>query len=195
MSMPGMMDTILNLGLNDETAEGMIKLTKNDRFVWDAYRRLLQLFGKVALKVEDAKFDAVFDAKKQESGVKHDTELSAESLKSICDKFKKIIKAETGKDFPQDPMEQLTIAIKAVFESWMGKRAVDYRRQFHITPDMADGTAVNICTMVFGNMGEDSATGVAFTRNPGTGENRIYGEFLVNAQGEDVVAGVRTPCP
>ena len=193
MSMPGMMDTILNLGLNDETAQGMIEMTKNERFVWDAYRRLLQLFGKVGLKIDDAPFDEAMDEVKRKCGAKQDTDLSAENLKAICDKFKKIIKDATGKPFPQDPLEQLTVAISAVFDSWMGKRAVDYRRQFHITSDMADGTAVNICTMVFGNMGDDSATGVAFTRNPGTGDNRLYGEFLVNAQGEDVVAGVRTP--
>ena len=191
--MPGMMDTILNLGLNDETAQGMIEMTKNERFVWDAYRRLLQLFGKVGLKIDDAPFDEAMDEVKRKCGAKQDTDLSAENLKAICDKFKKIIKDATGKPFPQDPLEQLTVAISAVFDSWMGKRAVDYRRQFHITSDMADGTAVNICTMVFGNMGDDSATGVAFTRNPGTGDNRLYGEFLVNAQGEDVVAGVRTP--
>ncbi len=195
LSMPGMMDTILNLGLNDDTAQAMIALTKNERFVWDAYRRLLQLFGKVALKIKDEKFDDYFEKEKHAAGVKQDTELNSESLKKIVEKFKAVIKEETGKEFPQDPMEQLVVAVKAVFGSWMGKRAVDYRRQFSITPDMADGTAVNICSMVFGNMGDDSATGVAFTRNPGTGENRFFGEFLVNAQGEDVVAGVRTPMP
>ncbi len=195
LSMPGMMDTILNLGLNDETARAMIDLTQNPRFVWDAYRRLLQLFGKVGLKVDESKFDQAFEKEKHNAGVKADTELSAQSLQKISEEFKKIIKKETGKDFPQDPMEQLTIAVLAVFDSWMGKRAIDYRRQFNITPEMAEGTAVNICTMVFGNMGDDSATGVAFTRNPGTGENRIYGEFLVNAQGEDVVAGSQDPAP
>ena len=195
MSMPGMMDTILNLGLNDQSVKGLAKLTDNERFAYDAYRRLLQLFGKVGLKLEDEHFDRVFDAEKQRVGVSQDSDLDAESLKGICTAFKKIIKEKTGDKFPQDPRDQLRIAIEAVFASWMGKRAVDYRKQFQITPEMANGTAVNICTMVFGNMGEDSATGVGFTRNPGTGENRLYGEYLINAQGEDVVAGVRTPQP
>jgi pyruvate,orthophosphate dikinase len=195
MSMPGMMDTILNLGLNDATAKGMIELTKNERFVWDAYRRLLQLFGKVGLRVDESLFDKALEEEKHKAKAKFDTDLSAANLKKLCDRFKEIIKKATGKEFPQDPMEQLQIAIVAVFRSWMGKRAVDYRKQFNITPDMADGTAVNICTMVFGNMGDDSGTGVGFTRNPGTGENRLFAEFLVNAQGEDVVAGVRTPKP
>jgi pyruvate,orthophosphate dikinase len=195
MSMPGMMDTILNLGLNDATAKSMIALTSNERFVWDAYRRLLQLFGKVGLQVDESLFEEVFEEEKRKAKAKFDTELSAASLKRVCDRFKEIIKKATGKEFPQDPMEQLSTAIVSVFRSWMGRRAVDYRKQFNITADMADGTAVNVCSMVFGNMGDDSGTGVAFTRNPGTGENQFYGEFLINAQGEDVVSGARTPKP
>jgi pyruvate,orthophosphate dikinase len=195
MSMPGMMDTILNLGLNDETAEGLIKQTGNKRFVYDVYRRLIQLFGAIGLDLEDESFDQIFNKIKKKYKAKDDTELNEKALKETCDEFRKLIQEKTGKPFPQDPYEQLEIAIKAVFKSWMGKRAVDYRREFHITPEMAHGTAINICTMVFGNMGEDSATGVAFTRNPGTGENVLFGEYMINAQGEDVVAGIRTPKP
>ena len=201
LSMPGMMDTILNLGLNDETAKGMIALTQNERFVNDAYRRFLQLFGKIGLGIEpdpatkEDKFDFIFDEVKKKHHATVDTELSAEAMAEVCEKFKDLIKKETGKPFPQDPWAQLVISIDGVFKSWMGKRAVDYRRQFNITPDLANGTAVNICTMVFGNMGNDSATGVGFTRDPGTGENILYGDYLINAQGEDVVAGIRTPRP
>ena len=201
LSMPGMMDTILNLGLNDETAKGMIALTKNERFVQDAYRRFLQLFGKIGLGIEpdpvtkEDKFDKIFDEVKGKYKAHVDTELSAEALAEVVQKFKDLIKSVTGKPFPQDPWAQLFLAMEGVFKSWMGKRAVDYRRQFNITPELAYGTAVNICTMVFGNMGTDSATGVGFTRDPGTGENLLYGDYLINAQGEDVVAGVRTPRP
>jgi pyruvate,orthophosphate dikinase len=195
MSMPGMMDTILNLGLNDETAGGLIKQTKNKRFVYDAYRRLIQLFGSVGLDVAAGYFDQIFNGLKNKNKVKDDTELDEKALMEACNEFRKLIKEKTGKSFPQDPSEQLEIAIEAVLKSWMGKRAVDYRREFQISPDMANGTAVNICTMVFGNMGEDCATGVAFTRNPGTGENLLFGEYMINAQGEDVVAGIRTPKP
>ena len=195
LSMPGMMDTILNLGLNDETAQGMIALTQNDRFVYDAYRRFLQLFGKIGLGVADEFFDKIFEEIKEKYHAHVDTELNARALAEVCDRFKELIKQKTGKPFPQDPWAQLVMAIEGVFKSWTGKRAVDYRRQFNITPDMAYGTAVNICTMVFGNMGTDSATGVGFTRDPGTGENVLYGDYLVNAQGEDVVAGIRTPRP
>jgi pyruvate,orthophosphate dikinase len=201
LSMPGMMDTILNLGLNDETAKGMIALTQNERFVNDAYRRFLQLFGKIGLGIEpdpvtkEDKFDGIFEEVKKKHHATVDTELSAEAMAEVCEKFKDLIKKETGKPFPQDPWAQLVISIDGVFKSWMGKRAVDYRRQFNITPDLANGTAVNICTMVFGNMGNDSATGVGFTRDPGTGENILYGDYLINAQGEDVVAGIRTPRP
>ena len=195
MSMPGMMDTILNLGLNAETLRGEIRQTGDARFGYDAYRRFIQLFGKVAMGVPDEVFDAEFDAVKQAAHVKEDVGLSADDLKEISERFLRVFQEHTGRPFPEDPFEQLEIAIKAVFGSWMGKRAIDYRTQFKITPDMANGTAVNICTMVFGNRGDSSATGVAFTRNPGTGEDKLYGEYLVNAQGEDVVAGIRTPKP
>ncbi|MGO8666529.1 MAG: pyruvate, phosphate dikinase, partial [Desulfobaccales bacterium] len=195
LSMPGMMDTILNLGLNDETAAGMIALTKNERFVQDAYRRFLQLFGKIGLGVADAEFEKIFEDVKEKHKAHVDTELSAEALAEVVQKFKDVIKRITGKPFPQDPWAQLFFAMEGVFKSWTGKRAVDYRRQFNITPDLANGTAVNICTMVFGNMGNDCATGVGFTRDPGTGENLLYGDYLINAQGEDVVAGIRTPRP
>jgi pyruvate,orthophosphate dikinase len=195
MSMPGMMDTILNLGLNNETLQGEIEQTGDARFGYDAYRRFIQLFGKVAMGVSDELFDAEFEAVKQAARVTEDVGLSADDLKVICERFLRVFEDNTGRPFPQDPYEQIEISIKAVFNSWMGKRAVDYRREFNITKDMANGTAVNICTMVFGNRGDDSATGVAFTRNPGTGENRLFGEYLVNAQGEDVVAGIRTPKP
>ncbi len=199
MSMPGMMDTILNLGLNADTLQGLIRQTGNERFGYDAYRRFVQLFGKVALGVPDEEFDAEFEAVKQNAGVKHDVGLSATDLTDIAERFLEVVRRVTGKPFPDDPYEQLEIAIRAVFNSWSGKRAVDYRREFKITPDMANGTAVNVVTMVFGNMGDEgddySATGVGFTRDPGTGENVMFGEYLVNAQGEDVVAGIRTPKP
>ncbi len=195
LSMPGMMDTILNLGLNSETLIGEIKQTGDKRFGYDSYRRFIQLFGKVALGIEDELFDKQFEAVKQKAHVTEDVGLSADNLKEVSERFLRVVAEQTGRPFPEDPYEQLEIAIKAVFRSWMGKRAIDYRREFNITPDMANGTAVNVCTMVFGNRGDDSATGVAFTRNPGTGENKLYGEYLVNAQGEDVVAGIRTPKP
>jgi pyruvate,orthophosphate dikinase len=193
MSMPGMMDTILNLGLNDNTLQGLIKLTDNPRFGYDAYRRFIQLYGKIALGVPDEAFDEKMNAMKAVAGVKQDVELTADHLKELSAEFLYVVQKHTGKPFPQDVYEQLEIATQAVFRSWGGKRAVDYRREFKITKEMANGTAVNICTMVFGNMGNDSGTGVGFTRNPGTGENQIYGEYLTNAQGEDVVAGIRTP--
>ena len=193
LSMPGMMDTILNLGLNDETLAGLIEQTGDERFAYDAYRRFIQLFGKVALGIGDEKFDEHFAEVKELAGVKADVALEAAHLKEISQRFLAVVRDETGEDFPQDVMTQLQLAVESVFRSWMGKRAVDYRREFHITPDMANGTAVNICTMVFGNMGDDCATGVGFTRNPGTGENEMFGEYLTNAQGEDVVAGIRTP--
>ena len=195
MSMPGMMDTILNLGLNESSLKGLIKQTKNERFAYDAYRRFIQLFGKIALNIADEHFDEKMAQVKAKYSARQDVDLKAEHLKELTGEFLAIYQRHTGKPFPQDPYEQLDIAIKAVFRSWNGKRAIDYRKQFKITPAMANGTAVNICTMVFGNMGNDSGTGVGFTRNPGTGENLIYGEYLVNAQGEDVVAGIRTPKP
>jgi pyruvate,orthophosphate dikinase len=195
ISMPGMMDTILNLGLNRETLQGLIHQTGDPRFSYDAYRRFIQLFGKVALGVPDELFDKQFEEVKHKAHVKEDVGLSADDLKEICERFLKVFEEHTGKPFPENPFDQLEIAIKAVFNSWMGRRAVDYRKQFHITPDKANGTAVNVVTMVFGNRGNDSATGVGFTRNPGNGENKLFGEYLVNAQGEDVVAGIRTPKP
>ncbi|WP_404360808.1 pyruvate, phosphate dikinase [Methylotuvimicrobium sp. KM1] len=195
ISMPGMMDTILNLGLNKQTLAGLIDQTGDPRFAYDAYRRFIQLFGKVALGIDDEKFDQHFDAIKKQAGIKADVGLDSEHLRQISELFLQVVHEETGKPFPEDVYEQLELSIKAVFNSWMGKRAVDYRREFHITPKMANGTAVNVVTMVFGNMGNDCATGVGFTRNPGTGTNEMYGEYLVNAQGEDVVAGIRTPKP
>jgi len=195
LSMPGMMDTILNLGLNDDTIEGLIHLTSDGRFAFDAFRRFIQLFGKIALGLDEKEFDEILNRIKQKAGVTDDTELDADHLRDISDQYLALIKKRRGSPFSEDPMVQLKLAIEAVFNSWMGKRAVDYRREFHITPEMANGTAVNVCTMVFGNMGFDSATGVAFTRDPATGENILYGEYLVNAQGEDVVAGIRTPKP
>ncbi len=195
MSMPGMMDTILNLGLNAGTLEGLIRHTGNERFGYDAYRRFIQLFGKVALGVPDELFDEQFEQVKERVGATVDVALRAEDLKDVSERFLEVVKIHTGKPFPDDPYEQLVMAIQAVFDSWMGKRAVDYRREFHITPEMANGTAVNVVAMVFGNHGNDSATGVGFTRSPATGENLLYGEYLVNAQGEDVVAGIRTPKP
>ena len=195
LSMPGMMDTILNLGLNPVTLRGLIQQTGNLRFGYDAYRRFIQLFGKVALGVKEELFDAEFETIKRNAGVKADIALNAEHLREACERFLAVVLRETGKPFPDDVYEQLEISIRAVFNSWTGKRAVDYRREFNITPDLANGTAVNVVTMVFGNMGNDCATGVGFTRNPGTGENEMFGEYLVNAQGEDVVAGIRTPKP
>ena len=191
-SMPGMMDTVLNLGLNPSTREGLAKLTDNPRFAADAYRRFVQLFGKIVLGVEGEKFEHVMDEAKAD-GQRLDTDLSAEELTAIAERFKAIIKENKGVEFPEDPREQLIEAIAAVFRSWNGRRAVDYRRLNRIPDDL--GTGVNVQAMVFGNMGNDSATGVAFSRDPSTGEGKLYGEYLVNAQGEDVVAGVRTPRP
>ncbi len=193
LSMPGMMETILNLGMNDKTVEGMIKLTNNPRFCYDSYRRFLTMFGSVAWDIERTKFEEYIDKIKEQKGVKQDTELSADDWKSLIEPYKELIKKETGKEFPQDPMIQLQEAIEAVFRSWNIPRAVAYRNHYKI--DHSYGTAVNVQTMVFGNMGDDCATGVSFTRNPSTGENKFYGEYLTNAQGEDVVAGIRTPKP
>ena len=192
-SMPGMMDTVLNIGLNDETASAMIKLTGNERFVYDSYRRLIQMFGSVVLEITDEAFEEVFDGFKTQKNIKADTDLTTEDLKFLTGEFKKVVLKEKGFEFPQDPYQQLKYATEAVFRSWMGKRAVDYRRATDIPDDL--GTAVNIVTMVFGNMGWDSGTGVAFTRNPATGESKLYGDYLLNAQGEDVVAGIRNTDP
>ncbi len=188
-SMPGMMDTVLNIGLNDETAKGMVELTGNERFVYDSYRRLVQMFGSVVLEIADEAFEEVLDEHKEKKGVKADTDLDAADWKELTTRFQAVVKKEKGFDFPQDPFRQLELATEAVFRSWMGKRAIDYRRATNIPDDL--GTAVNIVTMVFGNMGMDSGTGVAFTRNPATGERKLYGDYLLNAQGEDVVAGIR----
>jgi pyruvate,orthophosphate dikinase len=188
-SMPGMMNTILNIGLTDKVAEGMIKATKNERFVWDSYRRVVEMFGTVVMDIADEAFEHPLDGYKKKKGYKLDTEMRAEDWKEVVGIYKAAYKKACGQDFPQDPLKQLSLATEAVFKSWNGKRAVAYRRKEGI-PDTL-GTAVNICTMVFGNMGDDSATGVAFTRNPSTGEKKMMGEYLLNAQGEDVVAGIR----
>jgi len=192
ISMPGMMDTILNLGLNEKTVEGFAKQTNNPRFSWDSYRRFIQLFGKVVFGVNDEKFDSVLEAAKDKQGVKDDSKLNVKSLKNIVSEYKKICERHTKRKFPDTPNEQIGLAIEAVFKSWMGERAVVYRRQNKITKDIANGTAVNVVTMVFGNMGDDSATGVVFTRSGHDGKRELEGEYLTNAQGEDVVAGVRT---
>jgi pyruvate,orthophosphate dikinase len=190
-SMPGMMDTVLNLGLNEETLAALIALTGNERFGWDAWRRFIQMFGRIVMDVPGERFDHAFDEVKARHGARADTDLDAAALHEAADAFRSIVRDETGRDFPTDPWDQLELAIKAVFGSWFGRRATDYRDFNKIPHDL--GTAVNVVTMVFGNMGEDSGTGVAFTRDPSTGEKVIFGEFLANAQGEDVVAGVRTP--
>ena len=193
ISMPGMMDTILNLGLNDISVEGLAKKTENDRFAYDSYRRFIQMFGDVVMEIDKKKFDEVFDGQKKKVGAEFDVDLTTEDLKAIIDGYKKVVKKELGRDFPQDPMDQLMEAINAVFRSWNNDRAILYRKLNDI-PDSL-GTAVNVQSMVFGNTGNNSGTGVAFTRSPVNGENRVFGEFLVNAQGEDVVAGIRTPQP
>jgi pyruvate,orthophosphate dikinase len=193
-SMPGMMDTVLNLGLNEDTLHGLIKLTGNERFGWDAYRRFIQMFGRIVMDVKAERFDEPLEARKHAHGKDaRDTDLTVDDLKALVGEFKEVVKADTGRDFPTDPLEQLDLAIKAVFASWFGKRANDYRNSQKIPHDL--GTAVNVVAMVFGNMGDDSGTGVAFTRNPNTGEKQLFGEYLTNAQGEDVVAGIRTPSP
>ena len=190
-SMPGMMDTILNLGLNDDTVQGLIKSSGNERFAWDSYRRFIQMYSNVVLGLEHSNFEAILEQKKAEKGVKLDYELAAEDLKDLVAKFKAWIKTNSSTEFPSDPWTQLRGAINAVFSSWMNPRAITYRKLNKIPAEW--GTAVNVQAMVFGNMGDNSATGVAFTRDPSTGENIFYGEFLINAQGEDVVAGIRTP--
>ena len=191
VSMPGMMDTILNLGLNDNVVEGLAKLTNNERFAYDSYRRFIQMFSDVVMEVEKVKFEKILDAVKKENSVQYDTELTADNLKEVVKRYKELYRNEKGVDFPQDPRIQLMEAVKAVFRSWDNPRANVYRRLNDIPGNW--GTAVNVQEMVYGNMGNDSGTGVAFTRNPSTGERKLYGEFLMNAQGEDVVAGIRTP--
>src|SRR5712691_9770696 len=192
-SMPGMMDTILNLGLNDESVEALAKRSKNPRFAYDSYRRLIQMFGNVVLEIPKPAFDEVFDAKKRHKKAKLDTDLDAKALKEVIDEYKKVVKKHTRRDFPQDPHDQLVMARDAVFRSWQNDRAKHYRRINNISDDL--GTAVNVQAMVYGNLGDTSGTGVGFTRNPATGVKEFYGEFLMNAQGEDVVAGIRTPVP
>ncbi len=192
-SMPGMMDTVLNLGLNDDSVRGLIEKTGNARFGWDCYRRFIDMFGDVVAGVDHEHFEEVIHAMKETKGVKYDTELDAEDLAELCRRYKDVYRKHKGELFPQDPRKQLTLSINAVFGSWNSDRAVRYRQINQITGLL--GTAVNICTMVFGNMGDDSGTGVCFTRNPSTGKREFYGEFLMNAQGEDVVAGIRTPIP
>ena len=190
-SMPGMMDTILNLGLNKEVVEAIAK--KNERFAYDSYRRFIQMFSDVVMEIPKSLFEEEIDKMKSKKGVKLDTELTAEDLKDLVEIFKKIYKKEQGSEFPSNPEEQLIEAVTAVFRSWNNPRAITYRRLNDIPSSW--GTAVNVQEMVFGNMGEDCGTGVAFSRNPATGENKIFGEYLMNAQGEDVVAGIRTPQP
>src|SRR6186997_991816 len=190
-SMPGMMDTVLNLGLNEDTLHGLIALTGNERFGWDAYRRFIQMFGRIVMGVDGARFDEALEKAKHARGADLDTDLDAAALRKLASEFRAIVQQDTGAEFPADPYEQLDLAMKAVFASWFGKRARDYRDYNKIAHDL--GTAVNVVTMVFGNMGDDSGTGVAFTRDPNTGEKLLFGEYLTNAQGEDVVAGIRTP--
>jgi pyruvate,orthophosphate dikinase len=192
-SMPGMMDTVLNLGLNDRTVIGLARWTKNERFAWDCYRRFITIFSDVVLGIERRAFDELLDSAKTAAHAKSDADLQPEPLKALVAKFKELVQGRTGKPFPQDPPEQLKLAVNAVFDSWFAKKAVDYRRIHRLPDDW--GTAVTVMAMVFGNLGESSGTGVCFTRDPSTGEKRFFGEFLANAQGEDVVAGVRTPLP
>src|SRR5271157_1246345 len=192
-SMPGMMDTVLNLGMNDKVVEAFARKTQNPRFAFDSYRRFIQMFGNVVMEIPKQKFEHVFDGQKKKKRVKLDTELTAEDLRQVIAEYKQVVRKEAGKDFPQDPQVQLNMAIEAVFRSWYNPRAQTYRRLNKISDDL--GTAVNVQTMVFGNMGETSGTGVGFTRNPATGAKEFYGEYLMNAQGEDVVSGVRTPIP
>ncbi len=191
VSMPGMMDTVLNLGLNDESVVGLARKTGNERFAYDSYRRFLMMFGDVVLDIKHEYFESAIEAKKNELGVKQDTQLNANALKQLAETFKEIIRKKTGSEFPQDPRKQLQMAIEAVFNSWNNQRAIRYRKLNNIPMDW--GTAVNVQTMVYGNMGETSGTGVAFTRDPATGKKEFFGEYLMNAQGEDVVAGIRTP--
>ncbi|HET9896378.1 MAG TPA: pyruvate, phosphate dikinase [Streptosporangiaceae bacterium] len=192
-SMPGMMETVLNIGLSDTSVHGLAKKAGNDRFAWDSYRRLIQMFGKTVLDIEGEKFEHALEAAKTAKGTKNDLDLDADDLRALVDTYKGIVKTETGRDFPQDPREQMDMAVTAVFNSWNADRAILYRRQERIPADL--GTAVNVVAMVFGNLGRDSGTGVAFTRDPGSGQQGVYGDYLQNAQGEDVVAGIRNTVP
>jgi len=188
-SMPGMMDTVLNIGLSDESVHGLAKQSGSERFAWDAYRRLIQMFGKTVLGIDGEAFEHAMDVAKKAKGTSNDLDLDAEDLIRLTETYKGIVRQHTGREFPDDPREQMDLAIRAVFESWNSPRAILYRRQERIPTDL--GTAVNVVAMVFGNLGADSGTGVAFTRDPGTGHQGVYGDYLQNAQGEDVVAGIR----
>ena len=193
VSMPGMMDTVLNVGLNAETLHGLAELSGNERFAYDSYRRLISMFGRIVKDIDGEHFEAILDSYKAKTVGGRDTDLTVDMLKEIVVAYKQLYREQLGEEFPEDVWEQLAQAINAVFDSWFGPNAATYRR-FHGMSD-SWGTAVNVCTMVFGNMGDDSGTGVAFTRNPNTGDKKLYGEYLTNAQGEDVVAGIRTPMP
>ena len=188
-----MMDTVLNIGLSDESVQGLAKQAGNERFAWDSYRRLIQMFGKTVLGIDGEQFEHALDTAKKAKGVGNDLDLDADDLRNLVETFKGIVKTQAGRDFPQDPREQLDLAIQAVFNSWNADRAILYRRQERIPADL--GTAVNVVAMVFGNLGDDSGTGVAFTRDPATGAQGVYGDYLQNAQGEDVVAGIRNTVP
>src|SRR5919112_1336531 len=192
-SMPGMMETVLNVGLNDESVRGLAAQSGSERFAWDSYRRLIQMFGKTVLDIDGELFEHALDEAKREQGTESDLDLDAEHLEDVVGRFEAIVREQCGRDFPQDPREQLDLAINAVFDSWNSDRAIIYRRRERIPSDA--GTAVNVCSMVFGNLGEDSGTGVAFTRDPGSGAQGVYGDYLQNAQGEDVVAGIRNTVP
>src|SRR6266536_1521830 len=192
-SMPGMMDTILNLGLNDDAVEGLKRRTQNGRFAFDSYRRFIQMFGNVVLEIPKDAFEHEFEAVKKARGAKLDTDLDEQALRDVVERYKKVVKTKKNQEFPQNPHDQLKMSRDAVFRSWMNARAIEYRRIYDIPDDI--GTAVNVQMMVFGNTGDRSGTGVGFTRNPATGGKEFYGEFLINAQGEDVVAGIRTPQP
>ena len=191
--MPGMMDTVLNLGLNDNTVQALAKASKDERFAYDSYRRFIQMYSDIVLGVPHEDFEELLEAEKLSNGLILDTELKTENMKSLVGKYKELVRTITKEEFPQDPILQLWGAISAVFDSWRNQRAITYRKLNDIPEDW--GTAVNVQAMVFGNMGNDCCTGVAFTRNPSTGDQEIYGEYLINAQGEDVVAGIRTPEP
>src|SRR6185295_17681958 len=193
VSMPGMMETILNLGLNDVAVEGLARQSKNPRFAWDSYRRFVQMYGSVVFDLSRKPFEQMLEEHRQQYGVERDIDLPVEEMQAMVQRFKDHVRAETGREFPSNPLDQLWGAIAAVFESWNTRRAMDYRK-LHDIPDSM-GTAVNVVAMVFGNLGEDSGTGVTFSRNPSTGERMLYGEYLLNAQGEDVVSGSRTPLP
>src|SRR5215831_3539229 len=192
-SMPGMMETVLNIGLSDASVQGLAKQAGSDRFAWDSYRRLIQMFGKTVLGIDGHEFEQAIDEAKRAKGTANDLDLDADDMKALVDDFKQIVKTQTGRDFPADPRDQMNMAINAVFDSWNADRAILYRRQERIPSDL--GTAVNVVAMVFGNLGLDSGTGVAFTRDPGSGQQGVYGDYLQNAQGEDVVAGIRNTVP